>query len=611
MESKTSTHQSFWKVVGRQFSRHPLGIISLLVVGLFILAGIYAPFLASSKPIAVKYDDIWYFPLFRYLFYHGFYTTYLDLFFNVLMFTFPLMLATFLLPRSWKRIALLGMCAIQIATFAFVSLRASTEPSADPTLTRHRLRVLESVEVLEGIDPLLGPLPAPPTWDFELKHMNPYARLEAILRYRQRRDQHDRLTAHSAGFDELALERWLEHELRKAKHASRGRDPDIDDSVLRSELLGNLSSVDKNEITALPTLWQQDRNYESSKVERLRALLRDLHPRYERAKTTIALFQETCVDWLHLIEHHPSAEMPPHCADFSEVSEQTRRNIEGMRETIIEYEETLASIALIHERIQWLDMENGKVTTVIMPLLRPYHWEDDVGGEQALNELLPWWELTRSGRKDLAAALVFGVRVSLVVGVTAIGLALLIGIPIGALAGFYGGRTDIIVSRLMEIWESMPTFFMLLLVVSVTQSKSIFLVICVISFFGWTGFSRFLRGEFFKQRHLPYVQACRSMGFSDSYTIFNHILPNAIPPLLTLLPFAIMGAITAEAGLSFLGLGEEGSCSWGVLMDEGRRAFPGESYLLWPPAALLTILLVAIALVGDALRDALDPRMHS
>ena len=90
--------------------------------------------------------------------------------------------------------------------------------------------------------------------------------------------------------------------------------------------------------------------------------------------------------------------------------------------------------------------------------------------------------------------------------------------------------------------------------------------------------------------------------------MFVHILPNAIPPLLTLLPFAIMGAISSEAGLSFLGLGEEGSCSWGVLMDEGRTAFPGESYLLWPPVIVLTILLIAIALAGDALRDAMDPR---
>src|SRR5262249_28525982 len=180
----------------------------------------------------------------------------------------------------------------------------------------------------------------------------------------------------------------------------------------------------------------------------------------------------------------------------------------------------------------------------------------------------------------------------------------------GALAGFYGGTFDIIVSRLLEIWEGMPTFFMLLMAIAILQNKSIFLVIAIIGIFGWTTFSRYIRGEFFKQRNLPYIEACRATGLPDHRIIFSHILPNAIPPVLTLLPFAIMGAITSEAGLSFLGLGEEGSCSWGVLMDEGRSAFPSESYLLWPPAILLTVLLVSIAIVGDTLRDAFDPKLH-
>jgi peptide/nickel transport system permease protein len=258
----------------------------------------------------------------------------------------------------------------------------------------------------------------------------------------------------------------------------------------------------------------------------------------------------------------------------------------------------------------WVNQELPKVKYAFFPLLSHFHWEDDAGGDAALNQKIPWWKLTRINHKDLLAALIFGVRISLVVGLLAVAIALAIGIPIGAYAGYYGGTFDIIVSRLLEIWESMPTFFMLLLIVAVTQSKSIFIVILVIGFFGWTGFSRYIRGEFFKQRNLPYVEACHSLGFRDNFIMFSHILPNAIPPLLTLLPFAIMGAISSEAGLSFLGLGEENSGSWGVLMDEGRTAFPAQSYLLWPPAIALTILLIAIALVGDALRDTLDPRTH-
>jgi peptide/nickel transport system permease protein len=274
------------------------------------------------------------------------------------------------------------------------------------------------------------------------------------------------------------------------------------------------------------------------------------------------------------------------------------------------YREAIASLKYLAEKRQWLEEENKKIEFEVMPLIRHFHWEDDAGGEQSMNLLLPWWELTRINRKDLSAALIFGVRISLVVGIMAVFIAMLIGIPVGSMAGYYGGKFDILVCRLLEVWESMPTFFMLLLVVAITQSKSIFIVIAVVGIFGWTGFSRYIRGEFFKQRNLPYVEACHALGFRDSRIMFSHILPNAIPPVLTLLPFAIMGAITSEAGLSFLGLGEEGSCSWGVLMDEGRTAFPGESYLLWPPAILLTLLLIAIALVGDALRDAIDPKMR-
>lgn len=270
--------------------------------------------------------------------------------------------------------------------------------------------------------------------------------------------------------------------------------------------------------------------------------------------------------------------------------------------------EALASMEYFRERRAWLNSESLKLHHEIMPLIRPFHFEDDAGGSPSLNNLLPFFELTRINRKDLFAALIFGIRISLVVGVLSVALGLIIGLPIGAFAGYYGGSFDIIVSRMLEIWEAMPTFFMLLMIVAITQSKSIFLIIGVIGMFGWTGFSRYLRGEFFKQRNLPYVEACKAQGFSDYRIIFSHIFPNAISPVLTLLPFVIMGAITSEAGLSFLGLGEEGSSSLGGLMDEGRLAFPGESYLLWPPAILLTTLLVAIAIMGDQLRDALDPK---
>ncbi len=480
-------HNTYWQGTWKQFKHYRLGYWSSWLVCLFVLIGIYAPFLASSKPIVVKYEGHWFFPLFRYLFYREFFSSYLDLFFNLLIFTAPLMLCV---RQKWVKCALVFT---QFLGFGYLVLGAPQDPSSQASLLHAKIETMQQKDFL-------------PSWNFELAHMSDYAKLNLVLHY--------------------SLAKMQQHKLLPSVKA--------------------YLSADSARVYA-PTIWGRDEQLYDEQLERLKS-------------------QSTAL------------------------AEANREYLES--------------------RQAWLEAQSHQLTHLVMPLFRPFHWQDDAGGSQALNQFVPWYELTRPGRKDLGAALVFGTRISIVVGLTAVCLALAIGLPIGAIAGFHGGLPDIIICRLMEVWEAMPTFFMLLLIVAVTQSKSIFLVIGAIGFFGWTGFSRFLRGEFFKQRHLPYVDSCRAMGFCDAYIMFRHILPNAIPPILTLLPFAIMGAIGTEAGLSFLGLGEEGSCSWGVLMDEGRRAFPGESYLLWPPALLLTVLLVAIALVGDASRDALDPRMH-
>lgn len=430
--------------------------MGLFVVASYFLIGVYAPFLASSKPLFVSWNGEWYFPLFRYLFFTGYYTKAVDIFFNVMIFTLPLALIT----RRWMLISLL-----QVAIFCIFWFYPLADPASSVSLSREKQEKVQKGE--KG-------------WEFEQAYQNKYAQLNEITEALRKKNHHERLRSYMTDDEKIFTPYTLEQD-------ELSQDP---------------------------------------------------------------LFKE--------------------------------------------------------KKVAWLESQN--VGLIIWPLIREFHWQDDAGGDLQLNQKIPWWEITRINRKDLVASLLFGIRVSLMVGVLSIAIAFLIGVPIGALAGYFAGRTDILVSRLLEIWEAMPTFFMLLLVVAMTQSKSIFLVILIIGLFGWTNFSRYIRGEFFKERTLAYVEACTVMGFSPVYTMFRHILPNAIPPLLTLLPFAILGAISAEAGLSFLGLGEEGSSSWGVLMDEGRQAFHSEPYLLWPPAILLTILLVAIALVGDALRDALDPK---
>lgn len=488
------SEDTYWRIIWRQFYKHKLGRWALWVVILFCLVGVYAPFFASSKPLIVQYQGEWYFALFRYLFYRQFYTKGLDIFFNLMIFTLPLVLLVIVHLPKYKKTALAVLALVQIFLFIFFIYGPSKDPSYDASLRKQRELALPS-----------HPLPS---WAFDLQFMSSYAKLNLVLHYRQ----------------------ILQQQAHLQKFLPQGK--------------------------TFPTLWQDFHDQEEEVLKRNTDIM---------------------------------AKNPPDS---------------------IRYKEARASADYVIDRRRWLQEQLPEIKYAIMPFVRPFHWEDDAGGSQLMNSYLPFWDLTRTNRKDLVAALIFGVRISLIVGLLAVSLALIIGLPIGALAGFYGGNFDIVVSRLLEIWEAMPTFFMLLMAVAILQSKSIFLVIAIIGIFGWTSFSRYLRGEFFKQRNLPYIEACRALGYRDPHIMFSHILPNAIPPVLTLLPFAIMGAISSEAGLSFLGLGEEGSCSWGVIMDEGRTAFPSESYLLWPPGILLTTLLVAIALVGDSLRDALDPKLH-
>ncbi len=491
-------HLSYTQKVWHRFFKHRLGAMAFFVVIAYCLVGIYAPFLASSKPIVVAYDGTLYFPLFRVLFFIGFFTKRVDIFFNLLMFTLPFFLTAFYFGRS-KRLLLFSLVFFcQIFLFIYFVYKTPRDPAADPVLSSERRQELKMGKEAD--------------FAFDLRFLNPAAKLNRIISYRLEKEQHERLVKYFVGDQSPS------------------------------------------------TVWQLKINNKEKQKSRYQKEIDS----YERGESS----------------------------------------------DLAAYKNAKSSYQYLIDKQNWLEAEDKKITFILMPFIRSFHWEDDAGGGQKTNLQVPWYELTRINRKDLLAALIFGVRISLVVGILAVSLALIIGIPIGSFAGYYCGKFDIIVCRILEVWESMPTFFMLLLVVAILQSKSIFIVIAVIGFFGWTSFSRYIRAEFFKQRNLSYVEACYSLGFKDSYIIFSHILPNAIPPVLTLLPFAIMGAITTEAGLSFLGLGEEGSCSWGVLMDEGRSAFPGESYLLWPPAILLTTLLVSIALVGDALRDTIDPKMQ-
>lgn len=474
------------------------------------------------------------------------------------MFSLPIGLAGYWIIKNRRvfKFFLAIVATAQLLLFFLFSFFYLSDPASDPVLAEQRQEAIQK-RIMAKKQLSLIPEQMQEDWHFDLRFMNQYAKLNTVLRYVQRKRHHTILEKYAQGYIK--------------KYGS------------------------------LPTLWQMDQDRSLTQIQLLENKLDQMLDSANLAFQKIGLYLEACQSLRTFYQeigcHNPAL-----------IPAEEKKELLKAQQTLQDFNKTKERLDYYRQRREWLEKNTQKIEYLWLPII-PFHWEDDAGGDQRLNQYLPWWELTRSNRKDLMAALIFGIRISLVVGFLAVALAALIGVPIGALAGFYGGKFDIVISRLLEIWESMPTFFMLLLVIAITQSKSIFIVITVIGLFAWPVFSRYTRGEFFKQRNLPYVEASKTLGFSPLSIIFKDILPNAIPPLLTLLPFAIMGAITSEAGLSFLGLGEEGSCSWGVLMDEGRRGFPSEAYLLWPPAIALTILLVSIALVGDALRDALDPKL--
>lgn len=217
-----------------------------------------------------------------------------------------------------------------------------------------------------------------------------------------------------------------------------------------------------------------------------------------------------------------------------------------------------------------------------------------------------FWLGTDSAGKDVAAQLVMGARISLTVGLVAAGLAMAIGVLVGAASGFLGGWTDLLLQRLVEIMMCFPTFILVLVVVAMLD-RDVFVIMAVIGLTGWAGTARLVRGEFLAQSVRDYVDAGRVLGLPPWRLMFRHILPNALTPLLISATFAVAGAVGSEAGLSFLGLGDPSAASWGALLDQGRQNIR-YAWLIYAPGLAVFALVTALNLIGNALREALDPR---
>jgi peptide/nickel transport system permease protein len=219
-----------------------------------------------------------------------------------------------------------------------------------------------------------------------------------------------------------------------------------------------------------------------------------------------------------------------------------------------------------------------------------------------------WLGTDKLGR-DVMAGLIHGSRISLSIGFVAVGIALMVGVVLGALAGYFGSWVDLVVSRVFEIMLTLPTLF-LLIAIAAMFPPSIFLTMAIIGLTGWVGIARFTRGEFFKIRNLDYVTAAVALGVSTRKIMFRHILPNALAPVLVSVVLGIAGAILIESSLSFLGIGVPAdTVTWGSILNEARSNTFAWWLALFPGAAIF-ITVLSYYLVGEGLRDALDPRLR-
>ena len=233
----------------------------------------------------------------------------------------------------------------------------------------------------------------------------------------------------------------------------------------------------------------------------------------------------------------------------------------------------------------------------------------DLANQLARPSGVHWMGTDIQGR-DVWARLVYGARVSLAVGVISQGIALFLGVTLGLLAGFYGRWVDELVMRLADVTLAFPTLLLLIAMVAALQ-PSMPVVFATIGVVGWAGMARLVRGQVLVVRQLEYVQAVRALGAVDRRILLRHVLPNVIAPVVIAATLGVAGAIMAEAALSFLGLGvQPPTPSWGSMIADGRdlsqlREAPWTS--LFPGLAIGAAVL-GFNLLGDALRDALDPR---
>lgn len=254
-------------------------------------------------------------------------------------------------------------------------------------------------------------------------------------------------------------------------------------------------------------------------------------------------------------------------------------------------------------QVRYLDLDEQVQQTTLQELTATFE-QDNIENRYYLLG-------TDQAGRDLLSRLMYGARISLSIGFMAVIIALLLGVSLGAIAGFFGGITDRVITWFMSVVWSIPGIMLVIAISLALQSRGLWVAFLAVGLTMWVDIARVVRGQILSLKEKAFVEAARSFGFGNFRIIFKHILPNMIGPLIVIATANFAAAILLEAGLSFLGLGvQPPTPSWGTMIDEGRYLIgtPAGWYLILPPALSICLMVLAFNLLGNGLRDAFDPK---